>query len=333
MVKTCGMEGTPWAVWEGKKRVKGFATKAEAKEYADKQNKKQGLSENILKEGIKNLIKKVLFENTEEGVYEMHGSKEDSYYKSELADYLDDNGIFGFTSKIHSIMTGPDEAENADELVRFLEDNQIYGYGRGIEAIYADYPYDQHYMNQPDEDEDDIPHPIGYKGYESPSDRMYNSDAWVQAQRDMMEGIDTEADKNMVRKLMAMYETDPAKFKRLHKQAKVQASTTQDIKHKHLLSLIDRAKAGALQKATPEIPGFKGTRDALDDLFESDKFYAPTYITQKYGAAKAKEIEANIEDEGANTWDLFTSLETPKEVDDFIGGFTMDESVSLKDIL
>ena len=31
-VKTCDMEGTPWAVWEGKKRVKGFATKAEAKE-------------------------------------------------------------------------------------------------------------------------------------------------------------------------------------------------------------------------------------------------------------------------------------------------------------
>ena len=50
-------------------------------------------------------------------------------------------------------MTGPDEAENADELVRFLEDNQIYGYGRGIEAIYADYPYDQHWMNQPDENE------------------------------------------------------------------------------------------------------------------------------------------------------------------------------------
>jgi hypothetical protein len=386
MVKTCGMEGTPWAVWEGKKRVKGFATKAEAKEYADKQNKKQGLSENILKEGIKNLIKKVLSENTEEGVYEMHGSKEDSYYKSELADYLDDNGIFGFTSKIHSIMTGPDESENADELVRFLEDNQIYGYGRGIEAIYADYPYDQHYMNQPDEDEDDIPHPIGYeeasdeedqegdpgyKGYESPSDRAMNSDAWVQAQRDMMEGnksekelraewekhqatshpedkmsymewrseqgldeaIDTEADKNMVRKLMLMYETDPAKFAKLHKQAQTQASTTRDIKFKHLLSLFNRAKAGASQKATPEIPGFKGTRDALDDLFESDKFYAPTYITQKYGAAKAKEIEANIEDEGANTWDLFTSLETPKEVDDFIGGFTMDESVSLKDIL
>ena len=265
MVKTCGMEGTPWAVWEGKKRVKGFATKAEAKEYADKQNKKQGLSENILKEGIKNLIKKVLSEGNEfgegEDIYEMYGS---------------DRKI-------------PDDT--------YIGDNTWY-----------------------DEEEDEIDY-----------DDENFSDPFIDG--DLDEAIDTEADKNMVRKLMLMYETDPAKFAKLHKQAQTQASTTRDIKFKHLLSLFNRAKAGASQKATPEIPGFKGTRDALDDLFESDKFYAPTYITQKYGAAKAKEIEANIEDEGANTWDLFTSLETPKEVDDFIGGFTMDESVSLFDIL
>jgi hypothetical protein len=123
-----------------------------------------GLKKAELKEGFRKLIKKVLSENIEEDVYEMQGPKEDSYYKSELSDYLDDNGIFGFTDRIHSIMTGPDEGENVDELVRFLEDNQIYGYNRGIEAIYADYPYDQHWMNQPDEDEaDDIPHPRGYE--------------------------------------------------------------------------------------------------------------------------------------------------------------------------
>jgi hypothetical protein len=64
----------------------------------------------------------------------------------------------------------------------------------------------------------------------------------------------------------------------------------------------------------------------------TNRFYAPTYIVQKYGADKAKEIEANIEDEGANTWDLFTSLETPQEVDNFIGGFlsenTLNENLS-----
>ena len=123
-----------------------------------------GMKKAALKEGFKKLIKKVLTETVvdvedyngeEDEIYEMQEAKEDSYYKSELADYLDDNGIFGFTNRIHSIMTGPDEAENVDELVRYLEDNQIYGYNRGIEAIYADYPYDQHWMNQPDEDEDD----------------------------------------------------------------------------------------------------------------------------------------------------------------------------------
>jgi len=122
-----------------------------------------GMKKATLKEGIKNLIKKALMEN-EEDVYEMQGPKEDSYYKNELSNYLDDNGIFGYTKRIHDIMTGPDEAENIDELVRFLEDNQIYGYNRGIERIYSDYPYDQHYMNQPDEDEeDDMSHPRGYE--------------------------------------------------------------------------------------------------------------------------------------------------------------------------
>jgi hypothetical protein len=58
------------------------------------------------------------------------------------------------------------------------------------------------------------------------------------------EATDTEADKDMVRKLMAMYKSEPAKFEKLHKQAQTQASTTKDIKFKHMLSLLDRAKAG-----------------------------------------------------------------------------------------
>jgi hypothetical protein len=61
------------------------------------------------------------------------------------------------------------------------------------------------------------------------------------------EAVDTEADKNMVRKFMTMYETEPSKFEKLHKQAQTQAATNKDIKFKHLLSLLNRAKAGALQ--------------------------------------------------------------------------------------
>lgn len=134
-----------------------------------------GMKKATLKEGIKNLIKKALMEN-EEDVYEMQGPKSDDEYKSELADYLEDNQIYGYTNKIHDIMTGPDEDEALERLEDYLKEEGIYGYTRAIERIYADYPYDQHWMNQPDEDdnsyapteheeedEDDIPHPRGYE--------------------------------------------------------------------------------------------------------------------------------------------------------------------------
>jgi hypothetical protein len=113
-----------------------------------------GMKKATLKEGIKNLIKKALLES-EEDIYEMQGPKEDSEYKSELADYLEGHQIYGYTNKIHDIMTGPDEDEASRELDKYLDDNQIYGYNRAIESIYADYPYEQHWMNQPDEDEID----------------------------------------------------------------------------------------------------------------------------------------------------------------------------------
>lgn len=133
-----------------------------------------GMKKATLKEGIKNLIKKALMEN-EEDIYEMQGPKSDDEYKSELADYLEDNQIYGYTNRIHNIMTGPDEDEAYKELVKYLDSEGIYGYNRGIERIYADYPYDQHWMNQDEEDnsyapteheeedEDDIPHPRGYE--------------------------------------------------------------------------------------------------------------------------------------------------------------------------
>jgi hypothetical protein len=97
-----------------------------------------------------------------------------------------------------------------------------------------------------DDEADDIPHPRGYEDQdEIDYDDENFSDPMIDG--DLEEATDTEADKNMVRKLMTMYETEPSKFEKLHKQAQTQASTTKDIKFKHLLSLIDRAKAGALQ--------------------------------------------------------------------------------------
>jgi hypothetical protein len=46
VVRPCKNEQEPWAVWEGEKRVKGFANKADAKAFANKKNKEQGLNEN-----------------------------------------------------------------------------------------------------------------------------------------------------------------------------------------------------------------------------------------------------------------------------------------------
>jgi len=45
VVRPCKNKKEPWAVWEGEKRVKGFATKDAAQKFADQKNKEQGLSE------------------------------------------------------------------------------------------------------------------------------------------------------------------------------------------------------------------------------------------------------------------------------------------------
>jgi hypothetical protein len=154
----------------------------------------------------------------------------------------------------HFVQAVEDEFGPVDDIAEL---EHIFNSTRGEDDIdYGDENFSDPMIDG--EEEDDIPHPYGY---EEASDE--------ESFEDLFEETDTEADKNMVRKLMAMYESDPSKFERAHKQAKVQAATTADIKFKHLASLFDRAKAGALQKSTPEIPGFEGTRDALDNLFES----------------------------------------------------------------
>jgi hypothetical protein len=231
-------------------------------------------------------------------LFDILTSPEEEAVADNLADFLDDHQIYGYNRGLLAIFRDyanrnyPDnndldesamgdiyqiaqEHDRFEHFVQAVEDEfgpvediaeleHIFNATRGEDDInygnenFSDAEIDTEYEGDP-----------GYQGYESPSDRAMKSDAWVQAQRDMMEGIDTEADKNMVRKLMDMYETDPSKFEKLHKQAKVQADTTSGIQFKKLEMLFQRAKAGALQKATPEIPGFEGTRDALDNLFES----------------------------------------------------------------
>jgi hypothetical protein len=200
-----------------------------------------GMKKAELKEGFKKLIKKVLSEELtdvenykEADMYEMYGPKTDAEYKRELENYLEDNQIYGYTDRLFDILTDPAEETVADKLADFLDDNQIYGYNKGLLAIFRDYANNNERQYIPDEDEID-------------------------------EAADTEADKNMVRKLMAMYETEPSKFEKLHKQAQTQASTSKDIKFKHLLSLIDRAKAGALQSLANQ-DKYQASIEGMDEI-------------------------------------------------------------------
>ena len=123
-----------------------------------------------------------------------------------------------------------------------------------------------------DDEADDIPHPRGYEDQdEIDYDDENFSDPFIDDPDFQFEATDTEADKDMVRKLMTMYETEPSKFERLHKQAQTQASTSKDVKYKHLLSLIDRAKAGALQSLSNQ-DKFEADREGMDEnLYEARK--------------------------------------------------------------
>jgi len=186
---------------------------ATPKNEVDKEN---GLKKAALKEAIKGVIKNILKEEAEiktplhgEEEFEMQGSKSDIDFRNELEAYLEDNQIYGYTRKIHDIMTQEDPIQAAGDLALFLDNNQIYGYNRGIEAIYDEYPYEDMYEGYEEaSDEEDQEGDPGYQGYESPSDRMYNSDAWVQAQQDMMETKKAKS-VSLFDMLDENYETDP----------------------------------------------------------------------------------------------------------------------------
>jgi hypothetical protein len=130
------------------------------------------------------------------------------------------------------------------------------------------------------------------------------------------EDVDKEADMKMVRKFMKMYETEPSKFERLYKQAQTQASTTSDVKFKHLLSLLNRAKAGALQslanqdkrqadsEGIDEItrPGYNadGTPKSDDEMSDDEReaFYNDSNFIDEHGQYAGKVADVNPRTQG-----------------------------------
>ena len=156
VVRPCKSKEEPWAVWEGEKRVKGFATKEEAKEYADKQNKKQGLTESVLKEGIKNLIKKALMEN-EEDTYEMYaGDNVDESAMGDIYQIAKEHNRFE-----HFVQAVEDEFGPVEDIAEL---EHIFNATRGEDDIdYGNENFSDSEIDTEYEEEDDISHPRGYE--------------------------------------------------------------------------------------------------------------------------------------------------------------------------
>ena len=116
---------------------------------------------------------------------------------------------------------------------------------------------------------------------------------------DVNEATDTEADKDMVRKLIAMYKSEPAKFEKLHKQAQTQASTTKDIKFKHILSLLDRAKAGGKEMDEATRPGYNedGTPKSNDEMSDDEReaFYNDSNFLNEHGQYADRVADVNAD--------------------------------------
>lgn len=170
-----------------------------------------GMKKAALKEGFKKLIKKVLSETVvdvedynDEDEFDMYGDDEADdiphprgYEDQDEIDYDDENFSDPF------IDGDLDESKMSDVHILAQEAGTLRDFLQSVKAqhpevdLRRDIEELQHIWNNREQDEvdyDDIditPDNIGdpgYQGYESPSDRIYNSDAWVQAQQDMMEG-------------------------------------------------------------------------------------------------------------------------------------------------
>lgn len=110
----------------------------------------------------------------------------------------------------------------------------------------------------------------------------------------------SEEDLDLIRKFITMAETEPTKFDRIHKQAKVQADTTSDIELKHVLSLMDKASAYYLQSMANQ-DRFDADREGMyedldavgkedDDINNDGKVNS----TDKYLGKRRAAIDKNI---------------------------------------
>jgi hypothetical protein len=214
-----------------------------------------GMKKAELKEGFKKLIKKVLSEEVID-VEDYNGEDEFDMYGDDEADDIPHPRGYEEASDEEDL----GESKMGDIYIIAQESDSFEQFVQAVEAEHGpveDIAELEHIFNSTRGEED-----INY-GDENFSDPFIDGD--------LDEAEDKEADKDMVRKLMTMYETEPSKFEKLHKQAQTQASTSKDIKYKHLLSLIDRAKAGALQSLSNQDRAQADSEGMDENLYEARK--------------------------------------------------------------
>ena len=95
------------------------------------------------------------------------GGKTEDDKLEELSDYLDEEGIYGYTNRIHRIMMGRDKEYTPEQIDDYLKDPDgngfgIYGYTRAIERIYEDDYEKGGYMDDGGETENDNKFYVGY---------------------------------------------------------------------------------------------------------------------------------------------------------------------------
>ena len=291
-LETMGIEGTPTAE-EYKKalakvlknlekdeiyytnQVAGVKAKAKrtdvmvdatAKNEVDKEN---GLQKAQLKEAIKKVIKNILSEDVDPDLYPQDEEREERRSRYGQSEFGDGEEVYEMFAEDDEIDYDDENFSDAfidgeDDLFESI-DGKVE---KAIKKIVA--KFINTFGEISDETRQEFEEAIKYDYEDDPKGilKMDLDDA-VQIfdasglqlvdEEGLDEATDKEADKDMVRKLMRMYETEPSKFERLHKQAETQATTSKDIKFKHLLSLLNRAKAGALQSL------------ANQDRFEADR--------------------------------------------------------------
>jgi len=141
-----------------------------------------------------------------------------------------------------------------------------------------------------------------------PTDNEYDQMATMepphdesQLNKNIAEGVDeNDKDIQLIRKFIEMFEVNNSKFEGLYKQAKVQAATTGDVKFKHLLSLMDRAKAYYFQSVKNQ-EKFDADREGMSEVLGANskpetyiKDFAKSKAPQFKGKSKEKKRQMAI---------------------------------------